>query len=138
MRKKIVVYVKDEGSNFHTMIVALKLVINYVVLGLVESFLGTYFGHAFSKACQYATNEKVYKGFKYVSIKTIEGDLWTMLTLFKNLTNFTTMEFEELACQAMLTIASHAKSTSESFVKMNGLILGVRLNNRAIFLVNWG
>jgi hypothetical protein len=60
----------------------LKLVINYVVLSLVESFLGTCFSHAFYKTCQYVTNEKVYKGFKYVSIKTIQGNLRTMLTLF--------------------------------------------------------
>ncbi len=57
------------------MTIALKLVVNYVVLGLVERFSETCFGHAFSKACQYATNEKVYKGFKYVFIKAIQGDL---------------------------------------------------------------
>jgi hypothetical protein len=61
-----------------------------------------------------------------------------MLTLFKNLTNFTTMEFEELACQVVPTIASHAKSTNEYFVKMNGLILGLGFKNRVIFLANWG
>jgi len=34
------------------------------------------FGHAFSKACQYAINdEKVCKGFKYVSIKFAHANL---------------------------------------------------------------
>ncbi len=48
------------------------------------------------------------------------------------------MEFEELACQVVPTIASHAKSTNEYFVKMNGLILGLGFKNRVIFLANWG
>ncbi len=120
------------------MTTTLKSIINYIMLGLVESFEATCFGHAFSKTCQFAKNKKVYKGFKYVSIKAIQGYLWTMLTLFKNLTNFTTMEFEELACQVVPTIASHAKSTNEYFVKMNGLILGLGFKNRVIFLANWG
>jgi hypothetical protein len=31
------------------------------------------FGHVFFKACQYAVDdEKVYRGFKYVSIKSVE------------------------------------------------------------------
>jgi len=83
LRKQIAVYVKDEGSNLNITTTTLKLVINYVVLSLVKKNSGICFGHAFSKACQYATNEKVYKCFKYVSIKVIQGDLQTMLTLFK-------------------------------------------------------
>jgi hypothetical protein len=59
-----------------------------------------------------------------------------MLALFKNLTNFTMMKFEELACHVVPTIASHAKLTNESFVKMNGLILGLGFKNRAKFLAN--
>jgi hypothetical protein len=34
--KKIIVYVKDEGSNLNTMIVALKSVISCDVLGLAK------------------------------------------------------------------------------------------------------
>jgi hypothetical protein len=42
--------------------VALKSIVSCDVLGLEENFQGTCFGHAFSKACQYATtNEKVCK-----------------------------------------------------------------------------
>jgi hypothetical protein len=70
LRKKIIVYVKDEGSNLDVMTNVLKVVVNYEYFGLEENFQGTYFGHAFSKACQYGIlNEKVWKDLKYVSIK---------------------------------------------------------------------
>jgi hypothetical protein len=36
--KKIIVYVKDEGSNFNAMIITLKVVVNCESLGLEESF----------------------------------------------------------------------------------------------------
>ncbi len=51
LRKKIVVYVKDEGSNFNTMTIALKLVVSCEVLDLEENFQGACFGYEFSKAC---------------------------------------------------------------------------------------
>jgi hypothetical protein len=57
-REKKIAYVKDEGFNFNAMISALKFVINYKYLGIEESFQGTCFGHAFSKACQYDTIEE--------------------------------------------------------------------------------
>jgi len=51
------------------MTTVLKVVVNCESFGLKENFQGTYFGHAFSKACQYGTiNEKVWKDLKYVSI----------------------------------------------------------------------
>jgi hypothetical protein len=53
LRKKIIVYVKDEGLNFNAMITALKVVVNYESLGSEEPFKGTCLGHVFSKACQY-------------------------------------------------------------------------------------
>ncbi len=57
---KIIAYLKDEGSN--TLANALKFVVECETLGLEKNFQGTYFGHAFSKACQYATtNDKVCK-----------------------------------------------------------------------------
>ncbi len=40
------------------MTTTLKSITSCDVLGLEESFLGICFGHAFSKACQYATKEK--------------------------------------------------------------------------------
>jgi hypothetical protein len=70
LRKKIIAYVKDEGSNLNAMTIALKVVINYEPVSLKESFQGTCFGHAFSKACQCGTVEKkVCKDLRYVSIK---------------------------------------------------------------------
>jgi hypothetical protein len=49
----------------------LKIIIRCDILGLEESYQSICFGHAFSKACQYATtNEKVCKDLTYVSIKT--------------------------------------------------------------------
>jgi hypothetical protein len=56
---------KDEGSNLNTMIVALKAIISCDNLSLEESYQGTCFGHAFSKAYQYATmDQKVCKNFE--------------------------------------------------------------------------
>ncbi len=59
---KIIAYLKDEGSNLNTLANALKFVVKCETLGLEKNFQGTYFGHAFSKTCQYATtNDKVCK-----------------------------------------------------------------------------
>jgi hypothetical protein len=55
LRRKIITYVKDEGSNMDTLATTLNLIVSCDILGLEESFQGTYFGHAFSKACQHAT-----------------------------------------------------------------------------------
>ncbi len=51
MGERIIAYVKDEGSNLNTMTIVLKSVINCNILRLQESFQGSCFGHAFSKAC---------------------------------------------------------------------------------------
>ncbi len=60
LRKNILAYVKDEGSNFNNMAITLKSVVNCEALGIEESYQGTCFEHAFSKACQYViVDEKV-------------------------------------------------------------------------------
>jgi len=41
LKMKIIVYVKDEGSNLITMIVALKVVVSCANLSLEESYQGT-------------------------------------------------------------------------------------------------
>ncbi len=71
IEKKTFAYVKDEKSNPNVITIALKYVMRSCkLLGLDESFQGSYFGHILSKACQYAiANEKVCKKFKYVPIK---------------------------------------------------------------------
>ncbi len=81
LMKKIIAYVKHEGVNFNGMIAASKLVVNYEVLNVIESFLGTCFKHAFSKACQHSIyDERLSKGFKYVSIKIAQANLQKCIT----------------------------------------------------------
>ncbi len=81
LRKKVIVYVKDEKFNLNAMTYALKSIMNYEFLGLEESFQGTCFGHTFSKACQYGTTkEKVAKNLKYVSIKSPQTNLQKCIT----------------------------------------------------------
>jgi hypothetical protein len=49
LKNKIIVYVKDEGSNLNTLTIASKSVGKCEVLRLNESFQGACFGHVFSK-----------------------------------------------------------------------------------------
>jgi hypothetical protein len=58
LRRKIIAYVKDEGSNLDDMTTTLKSIVSCDMLGLEESFQGTCFGHAFSKPCQYVTTKE--------------------------------------------------------------------------------
>jgi hypothetical protein len=67
LKNKIIAYVKDEGSKLNKLTNVLKSIVKCATLGLEESFQGTYFGHVFSKTCQYATtDDKVCKNLKYV------------------------------------------------------------------------
>jgi hypothetical protein len=50
LKKKIIAYVKDEGSNVNAMTIALKVATNYESFGLEKNFQGTCFGHVFSKS----------------------------------------------------------------------------------------
>lgn len=64
------------------MINALKLVVSCEASSLEKSFLGTYFGHVFLKACQYVmTNEKNCRILKHFFIKSTQGDLQNYITL---------------------------------------------------------
>jgi hypothetical protein len=49
LNKKIIAYVKDEGTNLNSITTDLEFVVNCEVLGLEKSFNGTCFGHSFSK-----------------------------------------------------------------------------------------
>jgi hypothetical protein len=51
LRKKIVAYVKDEGSNFNIVTLALKSIVSCDVFGLEESFSRGCYGHPFSHVC---------------------------------------------------------------------------------------
>jgi uncharacterized protein YqgQ len=76
LRKKIIAYLKNEGSNLNAMAIELEAVLNYESLGLEERFQNICFGHAFSKACQYDTvKEKECKDLKCVYFKSAQGDL---------------------------------------------------------------
>ncbi len=68
LRKIIIAYVKNEGSNLYIMITACKSIVKCEVLGLDESFQGICFGHVFIKdmlMCYYC------KKCRYVSIKSV-------------------------------------------------------------------
>jgi hypothetical protein len=58
------------------MITILKFVVDCEVFGVEESFQGTCFGHAFSKACQYGTAKEIFKkNLKHISIKLAQFNL---------------------------------------------------------------
>ncbi len=81
LRKKNVAYVKDEGANLNARKIILKFVVNCEVLGMEENFQGTFFGHAFSKACQYGkAKKKVCKNLKHISIKLAQSNLQKCIT----------------------------------------------------------
>jgi hypothetical protein len=67
---KVVTYVKDEGSNLITLTFVLALVVFCFPLQLPCPFVGFCFGHAISKATQYAIDDvKMYFGFIEVNLK---------------------------------------------------------------------
>jgi hypothetical protein len=47
LKNKIIAYVKDEGSHFNTMTIALKFVMKCEVLSLDENFQGIFLGMLF-------------------------------------------------------------------------------------------
>ncbi len=50
-------YVKDEGTRLNSFTATLIFIVSCEPLQLFQPFVGFCFGHAMSKACQYATNE---------------------------------------------------------------------------------
>jgi len=64
-----------------TTLYALTLVVSCSILKLVSSFIGSCFGHAMSKATQYATNEiEVCVGMIEVSLKQAQVTLQQTIT----------------------------------------------------------
>jgi hypothetical protein len=51
LEKKIIAFVKNEGTNLNAMISTLMYVMSYDIMVLEESFNGSCFGHVFLKAC---------------------------------------------------------------------------------------
>jgi hypothetical protein len=67
---KILAYVKDEGNNLNTMTSALTFVVPYELLGLTMPFIGSCWGHAMFKCCQYVIDDiKVSTRLTSISIK---------------------------------------------------------------------
>jgi len=78
---KIICYVKNKGTNLFTMTIFLKQIVNYQRLGILAPFEGVCFGHALSKACQYATfDEKVNSSLQRVNIKFVQSSIQTCKT----------------------------------------------------------
>jgi hypothetical protein len=70
LTNKVIAHVKDEGTNLNFFTTTFTFVMSCELLQLAQPFVGFYFGHVMSKACQYATNEiKVGVGIKEVSLK---------------------------------------------------------------------
>ena len=81
LTKKVICYVKDEGTNLSTMTEALKSVVGCDELGLAAPFEGSCFGHAMSKACQYATaDDKVCDNLTPISVKATQSTIQACIT----------------------------------------------------------
>jgi hypothetical protein len=75
--------VKGEGKKLFIMTNVLKQIIFYEKLGILAPVKGVYFGHAISKACQYATsNEKVSLGLQPMNIKFTQSSIQIYITWF--------------------------------------------------------
>jgi hypothetical protein len=67
---------KDEGTNLFIMTNVFKQIVSFEKLVILALFEGVCFGHALSKACQYATfNEKVILGLQLVNIKFAQSSI---------------------------------------------------------------
>jgi hypothetical protein len=70
LTNKVIAYGKDEGDNLNSLITTFTFVVSFELLQFPQPFASFCFGHALSKACQYAMNEaKVGAGMKEVSLK---------------------------------------------------------------------
>jgi len=82
-----IVHVKDKRSNISTLTSTLTNVVTYypfhqdqLLDQLSSPFVGSCFGHAMSKACQYAFyDSKVCVGFSKVSLKNVQVLLYKVI-----------------------------------------------------------
>ncbi len=78
---KITTYVKDEGANMNTPIVALTNIVSCVLLLLPQPYVATYYGHGMSKCFQYVINDlKVCGNMKEGSIKEVQSSFQKTIT----------------------------------------------------------
>ncbi len=70
---KVIAYVKGERLNLSTLTLTLKNVVTCFVFQLSNPFMGSCFGHAMSKTCQYAYDDfNVCARFLIMSLKHFE------------------------------------------------------------------
>jgi hypothetical protein len=63
---------------------ALTSIVSCEVLGLLAPFVGSYWGHAMSKCCQYSINDlKIYASLNPISIKKAQSILQKIITWTK-------------------------------------------------------
>jgi hypothetical protein len=80
---KIIVYVKDEGTNLNTLASTFISVVSCAPLQLATPFSGTYFGHVMSKTCQYAINDiKIGVGMKEMSVTEAQSALQKTINVY--------------------------------------------------------
>jgi len=78
---KIIAYFKDKGANQNTLTTALTNIVSCVLLLLPQPYVASFYGHAMSKCCQYATNDlKMCGGMKEVLIKKVQSSLQKTIT----------------------------------------------------------
>jgi len=88
LTKKILAWVKDEGSNLTTLERALQLTVSCDVLDMKQPHVGTCFGHVMSKACQYAIDdEKVCREMTKLSLRFAQTTLQSCITWTKKSEN---------------------------------------------------
>jgi hypothetical protein len=84
LTNKIICSVEHENTNTFIMTNLLKQIVNYEKLKILAPSEGVCFGHALSKACQYAIfDEKV--NLQPVNIKSIQFPIKTCITWSKHL-----------------------------------------------------
>jgi hypothetical protein len=66
-------YIKNEGSNLNTLIFIFNFIVHCYAFQLACPFVKSCFGHAMSKATQYAIDDsKICVGFSKVNLKEVQ------------------------------------------------------------------
>ena len=87
LQTKVIVYVKNEGSNLKTLEKTLSANISCDVLGLHDPYVSVCFGYVMNKAVQYATIEdKVCMKMNEVNLKDAQAVLQKTITWTKKST----------------------------------------------------
>jgi hypothetical protein len=86
LTSKVLCYVKIEGTNLANMTTTLKFIIPCEASSLLVPFDGACFGHAMSKATQYATiDDKISKDLAPINVKLAQLSFQSCITWPKKL-----------------------------------------------------